>query len=170
MANSEVLLKSLFVLLIGAGLTAGVAALQMDGTSSINLGGDSEPRCILEAEVGVGSAELSTDKIKIKESSFRHDVRKDPVFSSLSIIGPQSEMSLLKTENVEMDYTLNGPVQRTDTDDLGSVGAVSASKQSSFKAGNLPEGSYVLHMNLNWNSGQDYMRRDINVECGGENQ
>ena len=172
MANTENAVKALLVLTIGVGATALVAGTDLPGTNGINIGGDDEPRYVLTADVGVGSAELKQDKIKIKEKSFRYDVDRQTLVSPLSITSPGGALSYLEAEGVEMKYTLNGPIERPieKTDNIGSVGSISASKLSTFKAGNLPCGSYVLHMNLNWNSGSDYYKQPIDISCRGDTQ
>ena len=158
-----------FMLFIASGAAVAVMSVQTPGTSTPSIGGDQEPRYVLNAEVGVGSAELKQDKIKIKEQSFRYDVKKQGLFNSLTLVGG-SELSLLKAENVEMKYRLTGPVTRSSTKQLGNVGAISASKLSTFKAGNLPCGTYDLTMNLQWNTGQDQFNKQIEIACRGESQ
>lgn len=170
MANRTDLMAFVFMLFIASGAAVAVMSVQTPGTSTPGIGGDQEPRYVLNAEVGVGSAELKQDKIKIKEQSFRYDVKKQGLFNSLSFTGGSGALSLLKAENVEMKYRLTGPVTRSSTDQLGNVGAISASKLSTFKAGNLPCGTYDLEMKLRWNTGQDQFNKQIEIACRGESQ
>lgn len=170
MVEIDDVLKILIVLGLGIGAMALVAAADLPGTAGADSG---EPRYVLTAEVGVESAELSNDKIRINEESFRSDVKQQGLLPPLSMTGGGAAMSFLEAENVKMDYTLQGPIDDpvTKTEHLGSVGAVSASKMSSFKASNLPCGQYVLHMDLYWNTGEDYMQREIPIHCNeGESQ
>lgn len=174
MSNAETLLKAFFVLLIGAGLTVGAAAIQMEGTSSFNpfTGSDGEPRYTLSTSIGV---EGTGTAIKINEGSYGQTIQQTSLLGGLSFAGQLSALSLTEAENVELKYTLHGPIDQpvVKTDNLGNVGKLGGSKTSSFKARNLPCGSYVLHMNLNWNTGSDYYQRDIQINCredGGGSQ
>lgn len=164
MVNAVDIGKIIVVLLLGTAFTIGVATIDLPGTSDA----DGETTYDLKTTIGVEGT--GTD-IKINENSYSQRIKESSLFGGLSFTSDIDEFSLTKAENVRMKYTLNGPIEsKVKTDNIGEVGKLGGSKSSTFKATNLPCGSYVLHMNLNWNTGSDYYRKNIDIACsGGEN-
>lgn len=150
-----------------------VAAVDMPGTESVDLPGqDFEPRYTLDATVWVSSG-LNTEIDQV-----RTEVRETSPFGRLSVTAGNhslsiSSLSITQDENVELTYTLHGPIDepRTFTDDLGDLSRLKGeSVQSHFTPRNLPCGNYVLHMDLYSDGGHDYHREDVQIACRGDNR
>lgn len=172
MVSETDLLKLGVVVFAALGLTLIVAGIQVDGTSSFNpLTGDSEDgetRYSYSSSISVASTGTS---VELKPDTFKQNIEEQGILGgSLTFTRSLQDVqaSLTTVENVEVKYTLNGPVDRNITkwDSLGDIGRFADSKQSSFEASNLPCGSYVVHMNLLSSQGEiDYFRKDFRIQC-----
>lgn len=152
-----------------------VAAVDMPGTNSVGIPGisdDGETRYTLDATIGVKGTATG---VALNKDSFRADVSKTTPLGGLSFTAGNTSLSMLSltnADNVELTYTLHGPIDspKTFTDDLGDIRKITGSEQSQFTARNLPCGNYVLHMDLYWDGGHDYHREDVQIACGGDNR
>jgi len=148
-------------LVLGAGMVYGVSLFDLPGTSN-----SGQVQCTLQGSVGVSGTGSS---IEIGEESFESSVSRSGPVPGLSFTEDSDSLSLFKAKSVEMTYTLNGPINtKVQQDSLGKISKIGGSKESSFKFNNLPEGSYVLSMDLNWNTGSDFYQEDVEVLCGGD--
>lgn len=164
-----------FAIVLFALFQVGTAAtgVEMPGTielddpfQGIGSGGDSDAtRCTLETKVGV-SGKLTG--AAINKDAFRiHDIRPSGFLGSA--IAGSGPMSFLGTTDVEMKFTLNGPIDQsiTTTKQVGD-GSLGSTEEATigFKATNLPPGQYSLHHNLYHAKGSDYLRADIIIQEG----
>lgn len=153
----------------------GAAAVGVDMPGTIELdnafqgitGGNSDEatRCTLETKVAVSG---TINSATINQDSFRiHDSR--PTGFLGSAVAGSGPMSFLGTTDVEMKFTLNGPINPSysTTKQVGD-GSLGATEEATigFKATNLPPGQYHLHHNLYHAKGNDYLEAVITIQDG----
>lgn len=153
------------ILLIGVGGTA-LAAQAFSSEDIRNPVSNEEPRCDLTVDAAATSAEAQLDKIKIEEQSIRTDVQKSGFLLSLTGTSTDEALSILTAQNVEMTFTVDGPVTRETTKDLGKLGAVGKTKGVSHTFKKLPQGEYTLDILLEWEKSQDTYSQSVDVQCG----
>lgn len=149
----------------------GVAGVSLPGTvEGIDLpflddtAGQAEGKCTLETEITVEGTTLGAT---LNRDSFRTFVSPTGVFG-YSLVGGTGVQAITGADNVEIQFTLNGPIDssiQTRKDVADEISAL-GSEQVSFKATNLPPGEYVLHHNLFWKQGDAYERFDVTIPAG----
>lgn len=165
-ANYDELLVFTGIVFLIVGAATAFTSIDLPGTGEFAGADDGEQRCDITSEIAVDSG--VTRDLQLNDDSFFVD-QSPSGFFSLNVLGPQSDLSFFTAENVKVTYNLNGPIDGTvrEVDDVGKVGQVTDSKISTFSANNLPEGSYVLSMDLSYDGGSDFHQEDIEVSCGG---
>jgi len=148
-------------------LGAAATGFEMPGTIELDDplaggSGDGQDACTIKTKVGI-SGKLSG--AAINQDSFRITDARPTGFLASAVAGG-GPLSFLGTTDVEMQYTLNGPIDgsysTTKQVGDGSLGATEEAT-SDFKATNLPPGTYHLHQKLYHAKGNDYLEAVITI-------
>ncbi len=147
-------------------LAVSAAAISLPGTIEPSLpgtGGDDVKHCDLSTTISVGGTTVGAN---IQEPSFRKSVEPSSPLSALNTLG-MSQMSFLGASDIEIKFTLNGPIDRSisTTKQIGNLGPTQEDTVE-FSASNLPPGTYALHHNLYWAGGNDYYKAEFEIPEG----
>lgn len=152
------------LVLIGLVLVGSVViGLDIPGTSD---GSNDVTQCDINAQVGI---EGLTSGAAFNDGTFRFESQESGLFSLTVGRSSASTLSLFTgANNVEVRFTLSGSGLDSavkDTVDVGDLNALST-ETVEFEASRIPEGDYLLVMDMFWDSGSERLQENVAVRCG----